>query len=179
MSLRNGLLGLLAGRAMSGYELARQFDSSLRYVWSASHSQIYPELARLEERGLIAQSEHGPRGRKRYSVTDAGRDHLHHWLTATEPERASRDESTLRFFFLWMLEPGEATAALQREREFHRRDLEEYEGIEAHLFDSGTGPPWGRLPIELGVRYKRAMLEWLDWALEEVGHPAAKREISV
>ncbi|MBA3728896.1 MAG: PadR family transcriptional regulator, partial [Actinobacteria bacterium] len=45
MSLRHALLGLLAERPMSGYDLTKVFDSSLAYVWSAKHSQIYPELA--------------------------------------------------------------------------------------------------------------------------------------
>ena len=53
LSLRHGLLGLLAGRPMSGYELTKTFDGSLRYVWAAQHSQIYPELGRLLAAGLI------------------------------------------------------------------------------------------------------------------------------
>src|SRR5438093_632739 len=47
MSLRHALLGLLADHPMTGYDLTRTFDRSLANVWPASHSQIYPELARL------------------------------------------------------------------------------------------------------------------------------------
>jgi len=42
MSLRSALLGLLAGGPMSGYDLARTFDSSLSGVWSARHSPRAP-----------------------------------------------------------------------------------------------------------------------------------------
>ena len=45
MSLRHGLLNLLAGEPMSGYDLARLFEASMANVWPAQHSQIYPELA--------------------------------------------------------------------------------------------------------------------------------------
>ena len=46
MSLRHALLGLLAVQPATGYELAQKFDASLGTAWHASHSQIYPELAR-------------------------------------------------------------------------------------------------------------------------------------
>ena len=44
MSLRHGLLDLLAGEPMSGYDLTRYFSASMANVWPAQHSQIYPEL---------------------------------------------------------------------------------------------------------------------------------------
>ena len=47
MSLRHALLGLLAEHPASGYELTKQFERSLAHVWSAKHSQIYPELAKM------------------------------------------------------------------------------------------------------------------------------------
>lgn len=51
MSLRHALLALLDAEPMTGYTLARYFDQSAAYVWHASHSQIYPELRRLESEG--------------------------------------------------------------------------------------------------------------------------------
>ena len=61
MSLRHAILGLLARQPSTGYDLARLFDLSLRTTWHASHSQIYPELARLEEAGMVEVVGHGPR----------------------------------------------------------------------------------------------------------------------
>ena len=79
-TLAHGLLGLLAAREMTGYELTQAFDVSLGHVWSASHSQIYPELAKLQTAGLIRHTESGPRGSKRYSITDEGRAEVRRWL---------------------------------------------------------------------------------------------------
>jgi len=47
MSLRHGLLDLLAGEPMSGYDLAATTPPPMTNVWPAQHSQIYPELAKM------------------------------------------------------------------------------------------------------------------------------------
>ena len=62
MSLRHGLLDLLAGEPMSGYDLARFFGASMGNVWPAQHSQIYPELAKLAAEGLICPDRGGSAG---------------------------------------------------------------------------------------------------------------------
>ena len=53
-TLGYALLGLLARRALSGYDLAREMKRPVGYFWQARHSQIYPQLARLEALGLVA-----------------------------------------------------------------------------------------------------------------------------
>ena len=53
MSLRHAVLGMLASQPGTGYELTQWFDRSLSHAWHASHSQIYPELAKLEAEGLV------------------------------------------------------------------------------------------------------------------------------
>ena len=58
MSLRHSILGLLMLSPANGYELNRRFDDTLRNAWHASHSQIYPELAKLEQAGLIEVAEY-------------------------------------------------------------------------------------------------------------------------
>jgi PadR family transcriptional regulator, regulatory protein AphA len=177
MSLRNALLGLLAARPMSGYDLTKTFDASLGNVWSARHSQIYPELARLQEEGLIRRHEQGPRGRKSYVLTEAGLRQVRRWLTETPPDhRHSRNEALLRSFFLWLMDPAEARAYLEGESAYHRGKLAEYEAVAAEA--APVTPPQRsfRIALEFGLRYERAMVEWAEWALEQVpagGFPSA------
>src|ERR1035438_4350623 len=58
MSLRHALLAILAVEPMTGYDLTKHFDRSAGNVWHAPHSQIYPELRKLESAGLVtAESE--------------------------------------------------------------------------------------------------------------------------
>ena len=90
MSLRHALLGLLADRPYTGWQLLKHFQGSLAYAWPALHSQIYPELARLRAAGLIEQTGEGPRGAKRYELTAEGRREVVRWLRETDPSRKRR-----------------------------------------------------------------------------------------
>ena len=165
MSLRHALLGALADRPRSGYELLKHFEGSLAYAWSASHSQIYPELARLVEDELIEQTESGPRGSKTYGVTEAGIAEVRRWLRESEPDRRVRSEAALRLFFLWLLEPEEARAHLERERTHWLGVLRQFENIAAHPREATRKDDSYRLALEAGITSARARLEWLDATL--------------
>ena len=60
------VLGLLGLRPMSGYDIKRAVDRTIRHFWAASYGQIYPELKRLEEAGWIAgkDADRGSRSRR-------------------------------------------------------------------------------------------------------------------
>src|SRR5438552_18103645 len=96
------VLGMLAARPRSGYEIKQLVDSSARFFWAASYGQIYPELKRLEDEGLIRGHEEptGGRARTLYQLTEAGHEALRGWLgAADEPLYELRDEGMLKLFF--------------------------------------------------------------------------------
>src|SRR4029077_10208862 len=100
MSLRQGLLDFLSYGPASGYDLLKVFDRSLAFIWPATQSQLYGELNRLADDGLIEVTHQGPRGRKDYSITSTGRAELERWIVDVEPDRIRRNEAMLRVFFL-------------------------------------------------------------------------------
>ena len=172
--LGHALLGLLAAHELTGYELTQTFDISLAHVWSASHSQIYPELAKLQAAGLIRHTESGPRGSKRYTATDEGRAEVRRWLEQPPQTVTVRNERLLRVFFLWMLAPDDARAYLLSEAARHREQLAEYDAIAAQIPADADEPlRWSRISLEAGIRYERAMAEWADWAEAEIGAGSA------
>lgn len=169
MSLRYGLLDLLAGQPQSGYDLSQYFAGSMGNVWPAQHSQIYPELAKLLADGLISQSGEGPRGRKVYRTTPEGVEALRAWLRETEPDYQVRFEALLRIFCLWALPPDEALAHLERDRAEYVRHLAEIqEAIGRVEWGSNPTVRGARLTIEFGRRFYGALIEWIDWAAEQV-----------
>jgi DNA-binding PadR family transcriptional regulator len=172
MSLRHALLGALADRPRTGYALLKHFEQSLAYAWPASHSQIYPELARLRESGLIEQTETGPRGSRTYALTDTGLAEIRRWLRETDPDRRVRSDAALRTFFLWLLEPGEATAQLERERAYWRGVLDELERIEAEPTGEDRKSRAFRIALEGGIGGVEARLAWLEGAIAEVRSPS-------
>ena len=115
MSLRHGLLGLLAERPRQRLRPSQGLRPSLAFIWPATQSQLYGELNRLADDGLIDVTQEGPRGRKDYAITDNGRAELEHWITDVEPDRVRRNEAMLRVFFLGTVGPVHAKAYLERE----------------------------------------------------------------
>jgi PadR family transcriptional regulator, regulatory protein AphA len=169
MSLRHGLLNLLSRNPMSGYDLAQFFSLSMGNVWPAQHSQIYPELAKLVGDGLIAQTGEGPRGRKVYEATQAGRDELVSWMRETAPDYSVRCEALLRIFCLWVLPTDEALAHLARDRAEYQRHLDSLEDVIA-IADWAENPVAraSRLTIEFGRRFYTTLIDWVDWASAQV-----------
>src|ERR1700733_2731524 len=78
------ILGMIALGSQTGYDIKQLVDKSTRNFWAASYGQIYPELRRLEEQGLIeGQSDpRGGRARTVYELTPAGHGALSDWLRA-------------------------------------------------------------------------------------------------
>jgi PadR family transcriptional regulator, regulatory protein AphA len=164
-TLGHALLGVLAEGPRTGYALVRHLAQSIAYTWPASHSQVYPELAKLREAGLIRERGSAPRGGRVYELTDAGLAEVRRWLRETEPSRTVRDESALRLFFLWLLEPDEAEAYLRGEAERARATLAEFEEIAAQEDPDTPKTRAYRTALELGLHSARAKLAWAESAL--------------
>ncbi|MEO1187052.1 MAG: PadR family transcriptional regulator, partial [Cyanobacteria bacterium J06636_27] len=83
MALTQAILALLTKKSASGYELAKQFNADFVHLWKASQQQVYRELAKLEEQGLV-NCEIVPRDayldKKLCSITDAGKKYLMEWI---------------------------------------------------------------------------------------------------
>src|SRR5262245_33185951 len=111
------ILGMLAARPRSGYEIKQLVDSSARFFWSASYGQIYPELKRLEDAGLVSGNDasQGARQRRIYNLTAKGKRAAREWIAQPPEVLETRDEGLLKLFFAGSIEPGRA-AEIARER---------------------------------------------------------------
>jgi PadR family transcriptional regulator AphA len=160
MSLRYAILGLLARRPSTGYELTQTFDRSLRTSWHASHSQIYPELSKLERAGLVAVVGRGARRSKTYGLTGAGREELRRWLVEAEPDRSQRNESGVRLFLTPLLDPADRRIAYERDLRHVQVELDELEELRTQL--RGSELPEAFSPqIDLGIRINTVIRDWL------------------
>src|SRR5215213_5591909 len=95
------ILGMLSWRPMSGYDIKAIVDHSTRFFWATSYGQIYPELHRLAEAGLVEGEPETGSGRRRtaYTLTATGREALRHWLAQEPRTFEQRDEGLLKLFF--------------------------------------------------------------------------------
>ena len=171
MALRYALLGALADQPRTGYALLKHFEQSLAYAWPASHSQIYPELARLLEDGLIEQTGSGARNSKTYAVTDRGLAEVRRWLRESEPDRRVRSDAALRTFFLWLLEPAEAVERLDAERTYWQGVLDEFLRIQDEPTGDDKKSRTFRIALEGGIAGVEARLAWLEETIAEIRSP--------
>ncbi len=102
MSLEHVILGWLSTGPGSGYDLVRAMDFGVNWFWTAPHSQIYPKLKSLEERGLVESESTvvGERLEKRiYSITEAGRAEIDAWTRKPPTYPANRDAERIKLIF--------------------------------------------------------------------------------
>jgi PadR family transcriptional regulator AphA len=169
MSLKHAALGLLSRGPASGYDLLQTFRGSLANVWPATQSQLYGELNKLAETGLVEVVAEGARGRKEYSITEAGLAELRHWLIDVDPVPARRSEVLLRVFFFNAIEPEQARSYLRKQAEQSAGYHEELDAIRQSIADqSGPLATYGRLTLEWGLRFTAMQQEWAQWAEKQL-----------
>lgn len=177
-TLGYALLGLLARRERTGYELAQLMRVPIGFMWHARHSQIYPELARLEKAGFarhtLVRQEERP-DKKRYRITPAGRAAVRGWVSSALDERPARDEFTLRVFSMWLAPKAKAISLLEEQLVRHEALLARHEEVEVgarrHLSLKGR---LGEMhfanyaTLRAGLSHERHVVEWLRWLITEL-----------
>ena len=171
------VLGMLAARPRSGYEIKQLVDSSARFFWAASYGQIYPELKRLEQTGLIAGAEasQGNRHRTVFKLTGKGRRAAKEWIDSPPQVFELRDEGLLGLFFAGSIDPAR-TAEIARERAAKAaataaelRALQD-EIDEQHQAESAEySPDRGSLTVlRYGIEMNEWTAEWFERAAQDL-----------
>lgn len=95
------ILGYLAVRPWSAYELAKQMGRTFHHFWPRAESGIYREVKRLVEAGLAtaATEQVGRRARTRYDITPLGRQRLEAWLAEPHSDGFLETEGLVRVLF--------------------------------------------------------------------------------
>lgn len=135
MSLHYALLGLLNLKDMTGYELAKVFEESIGFFWSAQMSQVYRELNTLEKGGYVVsviEPQEGKPDRRVYSTTDDGKSAFKQWLSQFPNTLKSpvRNEFLLRVFFGSGIELEEMAYEVKRYIKEYQKQLEELKKAE-------------------------------------------------
>ena len=103
MALGDAILACLTERPMTGYELAKTFDSSIGFFWKADHQQIYRELSKLRDRGHVQAREVVQSGKPNklvYTLTPEGRTALRHWAARPSVPASIKDDLLVRLYAL-------------------------------------------------------------------------------
>jgi PadR family transcriptional regulator AphA len=161
-SIARVILGALLLGPKSGYAIKRMVDNTTRFFWAASYGQIYPELRRLREQGLIEGEESANGGRRRvvFSITPAGREALRTWLLEPATGYELRDEGLLKLFFADALEPAEAIELVRRVRAQRQEILDRLREIERSTPKAREGFP--AVVLDYGIGSHEWVVAWCD-----------------
>ena len=171
MALGEAILACLTEHPMTGYELAKTFDSSIGFFWKTDHQQIYRELSRLRTKGYIQGREVVQSGKPNklvYTPTADGRAAFRHWAARPSTPPSIKDDLLVRLYALEAVDIEPLRADLMARQEHHRDRFERYERILNKRFPDGTASPadMGKLlNLRIGLRHERMVAEWCEEAI--------------
>ena len=164
------ILGMLRLGARTGYDIKQTIEYSTRFFWNASYGQIYPELRRLEESGLVESEPEPGSARKRtlYTLTSAGEQALLDWLTGPGDLFDMRDEALLKLFFGDLLTPEQVLANLRRRRDSFESVLELLREIDARRVEEESELVYTAKALHYGIDLVQWMVGWYEQAEREL-----------
>ena len=128
-TLKYAILGLLNKKSMTGYELTKEFETTLFEFWNAKHSQIYPELRALTETGLVEykiEISGSVLEKKVYSITKSGKDEFIKWVNRRQKIKTMpKDEFRLQLYFSGCIDRNERLSLLNDMLKQHKERLKE------------------------------------------------------
>lgn len=178
MALRHAVLAALLDGEASGYELAKRFDVSVANFWHALPQQIYTELRRLEQHGLVAGRAVRQQGRpdKRvFTMTPAGEQELRRFAAAPTKPGALKEDLAVKVYAAGIIDHELLAAALD-ERALHAAaNLERYQRLSDGLADPDGADLGPSLTLARGIAYERENISWCTSSAQRLRAAAATR----
>lgn len=163
------ILGLLSHEDLTGYEIKKRMDTTLKYFWGASFGSIYPALGDLVSGGLAIKRDGAENKRTKliYSITEEGRAYLKEWLKNPVEKDELRYETLLKLFFG---REGGAEQAMVHIEAFEEKIRQELpylltarQILESHM-EKDDAHKYYLLTVKFGIRTYKAYLEWCEEA---------------
>lgn len=174
MSLRHAILGFLDLMPLSGYDLAKMFDSSVNFYWPATHTQIYRTLNQLLEGGYVTRQiieQLDLPDKKVYSITEKGVQDLRQWVAAPKDLPKVRHTLLIQLAFASLIDDQEIIALLQNYADKLRERLALYNSDQqrSQLDYARTEKDkflWG-LILKNGIMAYECELRWVEDVIED------------
>ncbi|HHI88901.1 MAG TPA: PadR family transcriptional regulator [Hellea balneolensis] len=171
MALGEAILVCLTDRPMSGYDLAKTFDASIGFFWRASHQQVYRELARLRERGLVESREIEQSGRPNrivHTITKAGKQAVKAWSRKPVRRPSVKDELLVKLYALEDVDVEVLREQLEVRLDQHRERLATYLRIKDKFYEGRnlTVNQKGKLiALTMGIRNEKEFIAAFEQAI--------------
>ena len=177
MSLKYGVLGLLVGQPLHGYEVKNRFEAMLGGTWDVNIGQVYTTLQRLERDGLVRPvGRRGDRGKQLYELSPEGREALDQWLA--EPDAGPQqlhEDIYVKLLLATRVANGDLSQLLARQKRAYLQRLRDLNRLEERARRDGR-VDLARL-VRGALLHTEADLKWMDeLSSERFGTQGAKTE---
>lgn len=183
-TLKFAILGLLNQRPMTGYDIAKEFnDNAFANFWYATHGQIYPEMKKLLEEGLVTYDvvvQGKVLEKKLYTITESGRAEFLKWLQLDEPvPQTPKDVFRLRTFFSEFVSRDDFVGMLYHEVEKHQFKYDQLAKICREHYPDGrpevmTAAHGDYMVLDGALIREKTYIIWLYRCLEAHGEKIPK-----
>jgi DNA-binding PadR family transcriptional regulator len=159
VSVRHGLLALLAEGPSYGYQLRTRLEARTGGTWPLNIGQVYTTLSRLERDGLVEAAEED--GQSTYRITEAGRAGVAAWFTSpVERSAPARDELAIKLALAVGSPMADVRQVVQVQRSATMRAMQELTRLKARA-DADADLAW-TLVLDALVFQAEAEIRWLD-----------------
>jgi DNA-binding PadR family transcriptional regulator len=170
------ILGLLQEENLSGYELKKIIDIRMTFFWQESYGQIYPELARMKEEGLIelagtAAADKAKREKVKYRIAPEGVKALGHWMEAENEKDTIRSEFLLKMYFSTNQKISKMRKQILQFKEQSEQKLFLFRMFEQELkkdIDMHNNHRQILCVLDLGIRQAQLYADWSREMLERL-----------
>ena len=139
MSVRQGILALLAEQPMHGYQLRSEFEQRTGGTWPVNIGQVYTTVQRLVRDGLVETlPDAAADDVERFRLTEAGRGEVARWwLRPVDRGTPARDELVIKLALAVTADGVDVREVVQAQRAETMRALHDY----THLKTAGDTDP--------------------------------------
>ena len=172
MALGHTILAALSVESLSGYDLAKKFADKNGCYWRATQQQIYRELAKLEDEGMVVSKTIPQAGRpdkKLYHITDSGKENLREWIAQPSEPTPIREDLLVKVLAGHLVSRPIILKELERRRQIHLEQLSIYKEWHQNYCQNLAELPLPEqcrcLTLRRGIRYET---EWVVWCEEAI-----------
>ncbi len=178
-TLKYAILGLLSQHPMTGYDIAKEFnDNAFANFWYATHGQIYPELRKLLQEGLVEYDvviQGKVLEKKLYTITEAGCKEFIDWLASDEDlPPTPKDVFRLKTYFSQFINKADYAAMLHKEMDKHQYKFDCLKHTMASSYPDGRPQPLTQahgdyMVLDGALIREKTYIAWLWRCLEAYG----------
>lgn len=171
------LLGLLQEEELSGYEMKKAIDIRMSFFWQESFGQIYPELNKMIQEGLIdfSSTESTDKIRReiiRYKITPKGEKELKKWMEVENEKDTVRSEFLLKMYLSTDKNVEEMQKHIVQFKEQSEQKLKLFNLFDTQLNDNiemHNNHKQILCVLNLGIRQAKLYIDWSNEILESMG----------